>query len=115
MFTACESIQTKKPTAEELQFQKVNSLAINGDASAQFRLSDFYLRGYGTARNATAYQKWITASAESGYLSAQKKLANVLLEGEGVPRNVGLAIHWLERAAGANKTLLHIISNLQTT
>ncbi len=99
IFAACESIQTKKPTADELQFQEVSTLAEGGDASAQFRLSDYYLKGYGTDQNATAYQKWITESAESGYLSAQKKYADDLLEGEVVQRNVDLAIQWLERAA----------------
>lgn len=68
--------------------------AMQGDASAQFRLAVMYYRGYGVPQDYTEAVHWFRKSAELGDAVAQKNLGVMYGKGQGVPQSHAEAYIW---------------------
>ena len=86
---------------EELihSLQAVQSLAKQGDASAQLQLGTRYHRGRGIIKDLQLAALWYRRAAEQGNSDAQYYLGNMHLMGEGVAQNDQQAHFWYQRAA----------------
>lgn len=78
--------------------------AAQGDAGAQFMLSDLYARGLGgLQKNKTEAANLLSKAAAQGHVWAQFNLGNYYFEGTGVERNHATAAHWYETAISQYK------------
>jgi TPR repeat protein len=65
----------------------IRSLAIDGDAAAQFNLGLMYFTGHGVQQDDAAAALWFRKAAEQGYVFAQSNLGVLYRDGRGVPRD----------------------------
>jgi TPR repeat protein len=77
----------------------LQSLADQGDASAQESLGEIYFRGMGVAKDAYEAVAWFRKSAEQGYAEAQLDLGHAYRVGEGVDKNLKEAAGWFRKSA----------------
>ncbi len=78
---------------------KFLTMAEAGDAHAQARLGDMYLRGSGLGRDYDTALKWLRKAAEQGDLDAKLDLGLMSARGEGVPQDYSEALQWFYQAA----------------
>jgi TPR repeat protein len=77
-------------------------LAEQGNATAQFNLSEMYNRGRGVPQNHKTALEWIQKSAENGNKYASFRLGgmyNGTLLGHGIPKDREIARKWWKLAA----------------
>lgn len=79
--------------------QSLKALAKNGDAEAQYYLSNCYYSGTGVPEDSEEGFKWLLESAKNNYVDAQSKLGEKYYKGYGIPQNKSLGIFWMEKAA----------------
>jgi TPR repeat protein len=77
----------------------LQSLADQGDASAQHALGSMHYIGIGVTRDACEAVAWWRMSAEQKYAEAQCDLGLAYREGEGVDKNKGKGAEWFQKAA----------------
>jgi len=77
---------------------KISQLILSaeqGDAEAQFKLSEYYH----DRKNFEQTIHWVTKAAEQGHMQAQKELGDYYSDGEIVTSDNKLAVKWLTKAA----------------
>ena len=79
--------------------QLFRSLAINGDAKAQYNLALMYNRGEGIPRDAQQAIYWYKKAAEQGEAKAQVNLGFMYDNGVGVVKDAQQAVYWYRKAA----------------
>lgn len=79
-----------------LQWQ---SLAVHGNAQAQYRLGWMYSQGVGIKRDNAEAARWFQAAAEQGIAEAQFKLGFMYRHGIGVLQDPSSATRWYRQAA----------------
>ena len=77
----------------------LQSLADEGDASAQHALGAMYSCGRGVAKDGHEAVAWWRKSAEQGYAEAQCDLGEAYQDGEGVDKNLNEAAGWSRKSA----------------
>ena len=83
----------------ENTLRKLEPLAKQGDATAQYNLGTMYQYGQGVTRNHQTAVKWYTLAAEQGDTYAQSNLGSMYQFGQGVAQNDKTAIKWYTLAA----------------
>lgn len=78
---------------------KLQPLADQGEARAQFALGAMYAEGWGVDKDVFQAVKWIQRAAEQGHEAAQFKMGLAYANGHGVRRNDTEALRWYLRAA----------------
>ena len=78
----------------------IQSLADQGDASAQYHLGVMYDDGHGVPQDYNKAIKWYGKAADQGNDSAQCNLGSMYVKGHGVPQDYNKASMWYEMAAG---------------
>lgn len=79
---------------------KLELLAGQGDAYAQFSLGIMYAKGVGVAKDEVEAFRWFRKAAEQGYAGAQLNLGKKYINGDGVQRDDVQAHMWFDLAAG---------------
>lgn len=79
--------------------------AEQGDAAAQNRLGNLYLRGKGVPKDYPEAALWYRKGAEQGNPKAQFNVGKMYELGEGVPKDYAEALRWLTKSADQNDTL----------
>lgn len=82
-----------------VSFNKLQELAAEGDASAQFDLGFIYDTGEGASQNFEEAAKWYRKAAEQGYTDAEALLGGMYIVGRGVPQDDERGRLWSEKAA----------------
>jgi len=80
-------------------FRLNESLAEQGDASAQFNLGWIYHKGLGVTEDDAKAVHWFLKAAEQGFYAAQYNLGRKYQNGEGVPKDDAQAFYWYSKAA----------------
>ena len=75
------------------------TLAEDGNSSAEFNLGQMYLRGLGVPVDYKRAMKWYKLSAEQAFAPAQSNLGFMYGKGKGVPQNYGIAVEWYKLSA----------------
>jgi hypothetical protein len=95
-------------------FAQFRSLALMGDATAQYQLGSFYYQGLGTQRDYYEAARWYRRAAEQGTVDAQYSLGNMYLMGEGIQQDDKQAASWYEKAAAqGHASARHNLENLE--
>ncbi|MGO9122966.1 MAG: caspase family protein [Desulfomonilaceae bacterium] len=89
------SIPTKPSTSEELGVAKLQRLADQGDARAQYDLGMIYYSGLGVPPDWQHAKKWLTKAANQGNVAVQTMLG--VMYGEA--NDYTLALEWYRKAA----------------
>jgi TPR repeat protein len=85
---------TEKAWAEALEHK-----AEQGNAEAQFDISQAYMDGHVFKKSWSETVKWLRASADQGFPEAQANLGGLYYLGNGVHRDYSQAIFWTQKAA----------------
>lgn len=85
----------------DIAFTRFKTLAQQGDARAQFRLSLMYSAGKGTPVDPTLALMWLRQSAKRGDAQAQSNLGVQYSRGRNVAQDVVKAYAWFTIAAMA--------------
>ena len=75
------------------------TLALKGDAKAQYFLGNMYYRGVGVEQDDKMAVKWFKLAAEQGLVQAQNNLGTMYMRGLGVSRDNIRAFIWLHLTA----------------
>ena len=79
--------------------ERLEPLAKDGDAKAQYLVGEMYYNGEGVAQDYDAAVRWYQRSANAGYAPAQNNLGLMYYEGQGVPQSHEDAAKWYQLAA----------------
>lgn len=82
------------------EYGLIESLADQGNASAQYRLGVMYDEGHGMPQDYNKAMRWYGKAADKGNADAQCHLGSMYLKGHGVPQDYDKASMWYEMAAG---------------
>lgn len=103
-FTCAE--EPKSPGFEPKSFAEsgidlglVEEQANSGDASAQQRLGEYYVLGYGVEKDYEKARYWLKLAAEADYAPGMASYAQLYLTGRGVELDRNAAKVWLNRAS----------------
>lgn len=80
-------------------YQKLSTLAHDGNAQAQFRLALMFHQGRGAPRNFRQAAQWYRRAADQGNAEAQNNLGVIYRRGEGIRANKVLAMMWFSLGA----------------
>ncbi len=98
-----EEIEAGMQALESLDYSAAynmfRSLAVQGDALAQYQLGALYHQGLGATPDLAEASRWYGRAAERGDANAQYSLGNMYLMGEGVGQDDAKAAYWYEKAA----------------
>ena len=97
--SACTSEEFDKASTEK--FDKISTLAEQGDAKAQFNLGLMYSKGQGVTQDSKQAVKWYRKAAEQGDVDAQYNLGLMYASGKGVTQDYVLAHMWWDIAASS--------------
>jgi TPR repeat protein len=84
----------------EPDYLKLESLAVQGDARAQFELGARWEHGVGVPQDCTKAAEWYQKSADAGNPEAQAALGGLYEHGRGVATDSRIALKWYLKAAG---------------
>jgi uncharacterized protein len=73
--------------------------AVQGWASAQFKLAYSYLMGRGMRSDTSTAFKWFESAAKAGDIESQYTVIGMLLNGHGTARDTNAALEWTRRLA----------------
>src|SRR5699024_1566298 len=79
--------------------ERVQPLAEQGNAKAQYNMGVIYDRGYGVPVNHEQARQWYRKAAAQGYARAAHNLAIMHQKGHGVAVDYARAVHWFRQAA----------------
>jgi TPR repeat protein len=85
--------------AENNRLEEIQSLAKQGNASAQFELGVMYYKGEVVSKDYVESFKWFQKAAEYGLPEAQFNLGLLFSKGQGVDKNSSDALKWFQKAA----------------
>lgn len=74
--------------------------AEQGDATAQYRLGDYYYYGRGVEKDFVEASRWLRKAAEQGHTESQVLMGACYHYGRGVEENHEAAFYWYRKAAG---------------
>ena len=77
----------------------MSSLALQGNAEAEYELGRLYQNGDGISRNLTEAVTWFIAAADHGVTAAAATLGILYSLGVGVPMDAQSSADWFRRAA----------------
>jgi TPR repeat protein len=77
-----------------LAFDEFRTLALNGDADAQFKLGDMYAKGEGVKQDFTEAFSWFLKAAAQDDPRGQLAVADAYEQGRGVPEDHKKAAAW---------------------
>lgn len=86
-------------TLYDERFRRWTEQAESGDADAQYKLGNAYLRGTEVARDFDAAAEWFEKAAAQAHVKSHYKLGYLYYEGKGVKANYEKAYRHLRRAA----------------
>ena len=91
----------------------IKTLAVKGDAAAQFEFGARLAEGRGVTRDPKGAVEWFEKAAQQGLAPAQYRLGSMYEKGLGVERNYGQARKWYQSAAEAgNARSMHNLAVL---
>ena len=99
-------------SAMALDFNQMQRLANQGDATAQHNLGVMYTKGSGVRQDYAKAAQWYEKAANQGMPDAQAILGVKYYEGKGVRQDYAKAAQWYEKAA--NQGFAFAQSNLGT-
>ena len=85
--------------AENDRLEKIQRLAKQGEASAQFDLGVMYYKGQEVPQDYAESFKWFRKAADQGLPEAQFNLELLCSKGQGVDKNFAEALKWFQKAA----------------
>lgn len=97
--STCFTFGYKREDIAKNRFNRFNTLALHGDAQAQFNLGVLYTLGDGIKKNPEKAFECFKESANQGHATAQYNLAHCYLNGTGVTPNPQEAFNWFKKAA----------------
>lgn len=101
------------PLSAGAAFAAIESLAVKGEASAQYEIAARLVEGRGVARDAKAAAQWFEKSAAQGVAPAQYRIGSMYEKGIGVERDYARARKWYALAAEAgNARAMHNLAVL---
>ena len=84
--------------------EELRSLALQGDASAQYNLGLYYANGTGVERDYVEAVRWFRMAAVQGHAGAQYCLGLSYAHGNGVDSDAEEAVRWFTMAAESEHT-----------
>jgi localization factor PodJL len=91
----------------------LQSLAVTGDASAQYELGQRYAEGRAVTRDPKLATQWFEKAANQGLAPAQYRMGSAYEKGIGVTRDLNLSKMWYQRAADSgNVRAMHNLAVL---
>jgi hypothetical protein len=90
------------------ELRKIQTLAHQGDATAQFQLALLYWLGNSVPKDLPKAVKWFQKSAERGSAQGQSHLGSVYQYGIGVPKDERKAAEWFQKAANQGNTVAQL-------
>lgn len=93
----------EKHKGTELEFQRHQQLALQGNVLEQFIVGTMYETAFGVERNDAEAFKWYRKAAEQGSVVAQRYLGWMYEQGLGTEKNEKEAFKWYEKAAQAHE------------
>ncbi len=72
--------------------------AVLGDANAQYKLANAYIKGIGVPVNAQLAFSWMLQSAQQGNVFAQASLSYMYANGIGITPDQEMASYWQQQA-----------------
>jgi len=90
------------------ELRKIQTLAHQGDAAAQFQLALLYWLGNSVPKDLPKAVKWLQKSAERGSALGQSHLGSVYQYGIGVPKDERKAAEWFQKAADQGNTVAQL-------
>ena len=85
--------------AEEKPIEQITAAADKGDADAQYRLAQSYLRGIGVKKNLTTAFELIQKAAAQGHAEAIGGVGYFHANGFGVKKDLAVAADWFRKGA----------------
>jgi uncharacterized protein len=94
-------------------FERLSTLALEGNGDAEYLLGCLYQNGQGVQRNFAEAATWFIAAADRGVSAAAATLGILYSLGLGVPQDPESSADWFRRAAGeASSTMLLLPADL---
>ena len=93
-------------------FERLSSLALQGNGDAEYQLACLYQNGLGVRRDLGEAVTWFLAAANHNVTAAAATLGILYSLGIGVPRDMALSAGWFSRAAGQDNPAVAIIRQL---
>ena len=90
---------SRRAPSEESEVVRLERLASQGSAAAQYDLGCFYRDGRGVSRDAAEAVKWYRKAAENGNSAAQYNLGLIYKNGNGAAKDQAEARKWFQKAA----------------
>lgn len=84
---------------KEQERARLQSLAQQGEAGAQYKLGNLFLDGGGDSQDQARAAEWHRKAAEQGHVEAQVSLGYMYFPGRGVILDNAEAVTWFRRAA----------------
>ena len=91
------------PMADEVQ--RLQQLAGEGDAAAQYKLGVWCANGQGGPQDDTQAVAWLRTAADQGLAAAQYHLGGMYVSGRSVPQDDAEGVAWYARAAAQGYAL----------
>ena len=85
--------------AADVELEKVRTAAEKGDAAAQYRLGQAYLRGLGVLKDLPKAYELIRQAAEQGHAEALGGVGYFYAQGIKVPKDLAEAVAWFRKGA----------------
>jgi uncharacterized protein len=80
----------------------IRMAAEKGDATAEYELGIYYLRGLGVDKDPSVAARWFQRSAEQGHVQAQNSIGYSLATGHGTETDLIEAYKWYSLAIAQN-------------
>ena len=94
---ACSA--TPGARADKQSFEQLTAAAEKGDADAEYRLAQSYIRGLGVAKNHTKALELIQKAADQGHAEAIGAVGYFHANGFGVKKDLAVAADWFRKGA----------------
>ena len=96
----CLTFSAPQPArAEEKSIEQLTDAAGKGDADAQYRLGQAYVRGLGVTKNLTKALEFIQQAADQGHAEAIGGVGYFHAHGFGVKKDLAAAAEWFRKGA----------------
>jgi len=99
--------------ATEQDIENWKSLAVKGNAEAQYNLAEAYSEGDGVTLDKLEAAKWYERAANQGYIDAQMAMGFIYRGGEGRSMDKVMSYMWFDIAAkGGNASAFNLRNNV---
>ena len=93
------SLQSNATENEKVWAEGLEHKAAQGNAQAQFHLSQALMDGHVFKQSLPDSVKWLRAAAEQGLPEAEANMGGLYYLGQGLPRDYSQAVLWTQKAA----------------